>query len=122
MKYEFEKVMDGIYTYMDEEIFAGMNDWQDFMARVMVGRILGNQDDVKEMLMHNGFFRTFGIMDSDGMVDVHAIATDIRRELSKKEKITFELPLFGKMTFTPADVDKLYRHITGEELNIYEVN
>lgn len=122
MKYEFEKVMDGIYTYMDEEIFAGMNDWQDFMARVMVGRILGNQDDVKEMLMHNGFFRTFGIMDSDGMVDVHAIATDIRRELSKKEKITFELPLFGKMTFTPADVDKLYRHITGEELNIYEIN
>lgn len=122
MKYEFEKVMDGISTYMDEEIFAGMNDWQDFMARVMVGRILGNQEGVKEILMHNGFFRTFGIMDSEGMVDVHTLATDIRRELTKKEKITFDVPMFGKMTFTPLDVDKLYKHITGEELRIYESN
>lgn len=122
MKYEFEKVMDGISIYMDEEIFEGMNEWQDFIARVMVGRFLGNQDGVKEMLMNNGFFRTFGIMDSEGMIDVHALATDTRRELSKKGKITFDLPMFGKMTFTPADVDKLYKHITGEELRIYESN
>lgn len=122
MKYEFEKVMDGISTYMDEEIFAGMSDWQDFIARVMVGRLLGNQEEIKEMLMHNGFFRTFGIMDSEGMIDVHMLATDIRRELSKKEKITFDIPMFGKMTFLPTDVDKLYKHITGEELRIYESN
>lgn len=122
MKYEFEKVMDGISTYMDEEIFAGMSDWQDFIARVMVGRLLGNQEEIKEMLMHNGFFRTFGIMDSEGMIDVHMLATDIRRELSKKEKITFDIPMLGKMTFLPTDVDKLYKHITGEELRIYESN
>lgn len=118
MKYEFEKVIDGISKYIDKEIYSGMNDWQEFAARIMVGRIINNQENVKEMLMHNGFLRTFDIIDTEGLVDVESIAKDIKRELAKKEKITFAVPMFGKMTFLPADVDTLYRTITGEELRM----
>jgi hypothetical protein len=120
MKHEFEKVIDGLSKYIDAEIYAKMNDLQEFMARVLIGRFINNEADVKQSLINNGFIRTFGIIDGDGMVDVTALAKDIKREILKKQQISFDIPMFGKMTFKPADVDVIYRHITGEELRNYE--
>lgn len=117
MKYEIKKVIDGIIRYVDNEIYTGMNDLQEFAARVLVGRFIGNEKNVEELLMNNGFLRTFGILDSDGMIDVKELACDIKRELKKKEKISLSLPMFGTWTFVPSDVDSLYHHITGEELH-----
>lgn len=122
MKYEFEKVIDGMSRYINNEIYEGMNDLQEFAARVIVGRIINNQENVKEMLINNGFIRTFGIIDDEGMVDVYSLANDIKREISRQEKISFNVPMFGKMTFKPCDVDALYYSITGEELNYNEGN
>lgn len=122
MKYEFEKVIDGMSKYINDEIYSGMNNLQEFAARVMVGRIINNQENVKEMLINNGFIRTFGIVDAEGMVDVESLANDIKREIARKEKITFNVPMFGRMTFKPSDVDMLYQNITGEELTNNAVN
>jgi hypothetical protein len=122
MKYEFEKVIDGLSKYINDEIYAGMNDLQEFAARVMVGRIINNRENVKEMLINNGFIRTFGIVDAEGMVDVESLANDIKKEIARKEKITFNVPMFGRMTFKPSDVDMLYKDITGEELTNNESN
>jgi hypothetical protein len=116
MKCEFKKVMDGISQFINVEIYSGLNDWQEFLARLMVGRILGNEEDVKEMLMGNAFIRSFGIFDSDGMVKVDDLAKDIKREIARKGKVSFDVPMFGNMTFCPSDVDKLYKHITGTEM------
>jgi hypothetical protein len=122
MKYEFEKVIDGISRYIDNEIYSGMNDLQEFAARVLLGRFIGNESNVKDMLINNGFIRTFGIIDADGMIDVESLMHDIKREISRKERITFAVPMFGRMTFVPSDVDNLYRTITGEELRTNDNN
>lgn len=122
MKYEFEHVINGVSRYIDNEIYSGMNDYQEFLARLFIGRIIGNEHKVKESLINNGFIRTFGIIDSDGMVDIDSLAQDLKREIGRKEKITFSIPMFGKMTFHPADVDVLYRTITGEEMSTVESN
>ena len=113
MKYEFNKVIDGILSYMDAEIYSGMNDWQDFIARTFVGRIVDNQDQIKHTLINNGFFRTLNIIDSEGMVDVDSLLNDIKTEMQKREKLSFNIPMFGKITFKASDVDVLHRHITG---------
>ena len=117
MKYTIEKVIDGITRYMDKEIYSGMNDLQEFAARVLVGRVIGNEDNIKEMIINNGYLKTFGIIESDGMIDVKSLACDIKRELERKESVSISLPMFGKWTFRPDDVDVLYRSITGEELH-----
>ena len=116
MKCEFNRVIDGISRYLDAEVFAGMNQWQDFIARVVVGRIIGNEEVLREKIVGNGFLRTFGVIDSEGMIDVTSLACDLKRELSKRGQMSFEVPLIGKLTFTPSDADVLYKHITGEEL------
>ena len=73
MKCELGKVIDGISKYIDSEMYSGMNDLQEFAARVLIGRVITNKDNVKEYLVNNGFIRTFGIIDGDGMVDVEGL-------------------------------------------------
>ena len=116
MKYEIKKVIDGILTYMNNEIYSGFNVWQEILARVIAGRVISNEEAFVQKITNNGFIRTFGIIDSSGMVDVDGLAKDLKKEIAKKEKISFEVPLVGPMTFVPNDVNILYKTITGTEL------
>lgn len=108
---EFERVLKGIMKYLNNEIYAGMNDWQEMLARLAVSRIIGNEQNLKNMLMTNPFIKTFAIIDQNGMVDVEGLMRDIKTQIQEKEKISFSLPIFGRFTFTAADVDKLHHTI-----------
>ena len=110
---EFNRVIDGLLRYLNNNLFAKMNDWQEVVARIAVGRIIGNPESLKQSLMANGIVRTFAVMDSEGNVDLEPIMRDLKREIDRKGKLTVEIPMFGKMSFTAADVDEIYREITG---------
>jgi hypothetical protein len=114
MKYRFEKVVEGISRYIDKEIYAGMNDFQEIVARIAVGRFIENQDRFKSTLTNNGIIQTFGVIDSEGLVDIDCLANDLKREIERKEKLTISIPMFGKLTFRGNDVDVIRQYITGE--------
>ncbi len=113
MSIEFNKVMDGIARYLDKEIYSGMNDVQEVVARIAVGRLLGNKDGVKDMLSGNPIIKSLMVINDDGMVDIERILADLKAEISKKGSISIQIPWFGKMKFVPEDVDKLYSEILG---------
>lgn len=117
MNYTIDNVINGISKYINAEIYSGMNDWQEFIARLAVGRVLNNMPQIKETIINNSFIKTFGIINAEGMVDVETLAKEIKNEIANKGKLTISLPMFGSMTFKPNDVDVLYRHITGENLD-----
>ena len=93
-----------------------MNSLQEIGARLIVGRVIGNPEVLKQNLINNGFVKTLAIMDSEGNVDLEPIMKDLKREIEKKGKLVIEIPMFGKMTFVPADIDDIYKEITGEIL------
>lgn len=113
MKVKFESVVDGINRYLDNEIYKNLSDLQEFAARLVVGRINQNADSIKQVLMANGFVKTMCIIDSDGMVDIDSILQEVRREVERKGNIQVDVPLIGKITFCPADVDVLREQICG---------
>jgi hypothetical protein len=88
-----------------------MNDWQEIAARIAIGRLYENQQSVLTFLQNNGIVRAFGVIDSDGDVDIDRLCTDLKREIQKKKKIQVAIPGFGKMSFDASDVDKLYNYI-----------
>ena len=110
---EFNRVIDGLARYMNNNLFANMNDWQEIIARIAVGRIIGNPESLKQSLMANGIVRTFAVMDSEGNVDLEPLMRDLKREIDRKGKLTVEIPMFGKMSFVSSDIDDIYREITG---------
>ena len=97
--------------YLDREIFSAMNDWQEVLARIAVGRIAGNTEQLKNSLTENVFVKTFAIIDSNGNVDVTGLMEDLRRQIRAKGKLDITIPMFGKFSFTEADVDKLHGFI-----------
>ena len=52
-------------------------------------------------------------MDSEGNVELEPLMRDLRKEIERKGKMTVEIPMFGKISFTGEDVTELYREITG---------
>lgn len=110
---EFNRVVDGLARYLNNNFYSKLNDWQEVFARIAVGRIIGNPEALKQSLMANGIVRTFAIFDSDGNVDLENLARDLKREIERKGKISVEVPMFGKMSFVAADIDDIYREITG---------
>lgn len=108
---KLEKVINGILKYLNAEIYSGMNDWQEVLARIAVSRMVGNTEQLKQVLTNNAFVKTFAIMDGNGDVDVDGLTRDLRTQIAEKGKISFSLPMFGNFTFTAEDVDKLHRYI-----------
>ena len=113
---EFNRVVDGLARYANGHIFSNMNEWQEILARIAVGRIIGNPEVLKQNLINNGVVRTLAIIDSEGNVDLEPLCLDLRREIERKGRISFEIPMFGKMSFVPEDVNEIYREITGGNL------
>jgi hypothetical protein len=110
----FEKVVDGISKFINAEIYSGMNDLQEVVARIVISRIIGNEETIKNSLVSNSWIRTFGIIDGEGMIDIDALAKDLKREIGQKGKIEVSIPMFGTFKFVPEDVDTLYKYIAGE--------
>lgn len=110
---EFNRVIDGLSRYLNKNFYSNLNDWQEIIARLAVGRIIGNPEALKQSLQANGIVRTFAIFDSEGNVELEPLMRDLRKEIEKKGKMTVDIPLFGKISFTGEDVTELYREITG---------
>lgn len=111
---KFEKVLDAIVRFFNDEIAPGMNDWQEIAARIAIGRIYDNQDALISKLSSNGAVRAFGIMDSEGNVDAERLMAELKREVERKNRVQISVPGFGKFTFTSGDVEKLRRFIMEE--------
>ena len=114
MTYKFDKVVDGIAKYINSEIYKGMNDAQEFLSRIVIGRLIENREHIKHSLIENGIIRSMGYIDAEGMVDVDTLMADIKREIEHKGKLEIHIPMIGKLTFVPDDVALLHGFIKGD--------
>ena len=109
----FNQVLDGLTRYLNKNFYANLNDWQEIVARLAIGRITENAETLKQSLQANHFVRTFAIFDSEGNVELEPIMRDLKKEIERKGKLSVEIPMFGKISFLPQDIDEIYREITG---------
>ena len=117
MTADFDTVIDGIAKYIDTYICKNLNDWQDIMVHMIVGRIYDNNFAIKKALIDNGFIRAFCVIDGDGNVDVERLLNELKAEIERKQKVSISVPLIGTMTFKPADVDTLKNIILEDKKN-----
>jgi hypothetical protein len=111
MNCSFEKVINGLSRYINSNIYTDMSDLQELIARVAVGRVIERSDDIKNLLIKNGMARTFGIIDSEGMIDIDGLMNDIKKQISHKERLEISIPLLGTFKFVPEDIDVIHRFI-----------
>ena len=114
MAVPLNRVLDGAVEFIEKNIMPGMNDWQEVVARMAIGRVYDNREAVQNFLVNTGYIRTFALIDDAGNVDIDRLASDLKRQVEMKGKIEVNLKLFGKLKFDANDVDQLYRLIIKE--------
>lgn len=113
MKVSFDGVVSGLNRYIDNEIYKGLNDLQELLARVVVGRFNQNTNAMREKLIGNNIVKTLGYVDEDGMIEIDLLLNDIKKEIERKGSICVEIPLIGKLTFHAEDVNAIRNEIAG---------
>lgn len=110
---EFEKMLDGLIKYIDEKFIVNMNNLQEIGVRIILGEVYDNRGKIKELLLNNGIVKTFGYIDNEGNIDIEKLMNRLKKEIQNKGKLEITVPMYGKMIFTPEDVDEIYNYIRG---------
>lgn len=105
---EINKVLDGLERYIDNEIYAGMNENQQTIYILAVGALKENAMDV---LGSNAILRSMLSISRDGDVDLDRLHKLLQVAVRKRDKLTLNIPMFGKLTFNEADITNIIHTI-----------
>lgn len=108
---QIDRVINGILKYMEQEVYPGLSDWQEILARMAVARVTADRGKLKNTIKSNSFVTALNIVNESGEVDVNGIMADLKSQVAAKGKIEIHIPLFGTFSFCNADIDKLHRMI-----------
>lgn len=103
----FNKVMDAIVKFAEAEIFPGMTELQEIAARVGVSWLFDSADAALDLLASNKIAIAFGFIDSNKNIDAVRALKYIRTQIQRKQKLQITIPILGKFSFVPEDVDKI---------------
>lgn len=104
------RVLQGITGYIDDEIVAKMaGSWKAWVVGGLAGIAASRADALIAQYAKNPIVSAMGLMDGE-MIDAEAILAELHRQ-AQKGTATVDVPLIGPITFGPADVDSLHRHI-----------
>ena len=74
--------------------------------------MLSRSGEIFNTLKNNPVVSAMGVIDEQDQIDIDAIYQEFAAQ-AQRGAVTFDVPLVGALTLTAADVDKLYRYITG---------
>lgn len=111
--YEYNKVINGIAKYIDEEIVEKIGGWQKWVIGSGVGLMLSNTSGTFNQLKNNELVKMLNIIDKNDKIDVDKIYKELKKQ-AKKSSATFDVPMLGPTTLNEQDVDKIYEFIKGD--------
>lgn len=107
--YEYNRVINAIAKFVDEEILTGIDGWQKWLLGSGIGIALSDGEEVFHQLKNNEAVKLLKLVDGD-KINV----TKIHKELKKQAHntpITLTIPMIGTLTLKEEDVDKVYELI-----------
>lgn len=108
----YSKVVNGLMSYVDNEIVAKMNGSLKGWGVGIIAGLLGRKaDQVFAALRNNPAAALLGLIDGE-LVDVEAVYSEALR-MAQRGSATVNVPMVGAVTFSAADVESLYRYIIG---------
>ena len=111
--YEYNKVLNGVAKYVDNEIISKINGWKKWVIGSGIGIAMSNSTNVFNQLKENQFVKMLNIIDKNDKIDVDKIYQEMKKQ-AKKGAITFDVPMLGAITLNESDVDKMYEFIINE--------
>lgn len=110
-----EQFVRGILEYAQNEVLPPLPD----VGKLGVGTflILGTNriNALADALVQNNLVKSLGVVDESGNIDSDTLISAMAESMSRytNNRICFDIPILGKMTFTSNDLTKLRNHFNG---------
>ena len=111
MKVDSNRLVNGLVNYADSEVINNLPTSGKWLMGTGLGIATTKVNDIVEMLNNNAIAKTMGIVDDEGMFDIDLIADNLKKSANRYGKMSIQIPLIGKLTFSEADVDSLRNYI-----------
>ena len=111
--YNYEKVINGLTRYIDEEIVNKVPGWKRWVLGSGIGIMMSNANNVFDQLKKNDFVKLLDLIDSNNNINVEVIYKELKKQ-AQKGSANIELPMIGSFVLNEQDVDKLYNIIISE--------
>lgn len=106
-----EQVKNGILQYIDGDGAKILSDGQRFAAKLVVCMLLNNFNKNTFVFRDNMIAQfAFAYIDDQNNVDIERLYQASKEAMSKDGQ-SVDIPKVGKIKFTHADIDALYKYI-----------
>jgi hypothetical protein len=110
---EISKVLDAAFEYLEENMVPGMNDLQEIAFFAIKETVVEEAQPLMEAVMKNPLYRAIAAIDKNGDVNTERLCNRVRKAIERKGGAEFDVPLYGKIRFTPEDIDKIEAKLNG---------
>lgn len=104
---EFSKVVNTIMKYLERQMVPGMTELQEFAFYALWESVNDESAIWQELLTSNPVLRAVVAIDKEGNVDVEKLISRARKALERKGKVNVDVPCYGAICFTPADIEEI---------------
>ena len=111
MRYNSEQVLNGLISYADHEIIDKLPTTGKWVVGTAIGMMSNKAEMFVDNLKSNAIVQMLGIVDEDGMIDADALISSMKSSADKYGKISVDVPLIGRLSFSSSDVDSLRNYI-----------
>lgn len=111
MKYNSEQILNGLISYADHEIIDKLPTSGKWVVGTAIGMMSNKAEVFVENIKANTIVQMLGIVDEDGMIDADTLISAMRSSADKYGKISVDVPLIGRLSFSSSDVDSLRSYI-----------
>lgn len=111
--YTYERVINGLAKYLDNEIINKLPGWKKWVLGSGMGIALSNSNNIYEQLKSNDFVKMLNIIDENGNINVDCIYKELKKQ-AQKGSATIEFPMIGAFILNEQDIDKLYNFIIND--------
>ena len=114
------QVIDTVMGYLEEQMVSSMTNAQEFMFYAVWESVRDETATLVERLTANPVTRVLAAIDKEGNVDTDKLIARLEKTFEKQNKVSLEVPLFGKVCFTMDDLNAIESRLKG--VTTYENN
>lgn len=111
MSYSADQILNGLINYADHEVMDKLPTTGKWVMGTTIGLMTNKANTVIDNLRNNSIVKMLGIIDDDGNIDADALITALKSSADRYGKITVEVPLVGKLSFSSNDVESLRTYL-----------
>lgn len=106
-----EQVINGLIRYADSEIMGKLPTSGKWLMGTAITLATNKASNMIDVLMKNSIVKALGIVDENGMIDTDVLIDAMKSAADKYGKVSVDVPLVGKLTFSSTDIDVLRQYL-----------